>query len=296
MPHTLYLAPSGAKVGLTSVALGLVRALDNRGVRVAFCKPVGQPIAKATGRNDPRISSAPTEPAAQPSYFVGRGRALISSESDRRASERVMRDFHESASDADVVVVEGLAHSSDTPFGATLNVQLVKTLSAQVILTGSLAGLSMEEFDERLEFSGSQYGGLEGGAVIGCIINHVPDPQKPHLLLRDDLAAKNRLLERGGFHLMGRFLESGAYGLGPSISLTGAKMLHEGDSNAAPGPLARARPNMLHTFRRDRFWLPRSIAATCRWQSPHGLKTPIAGLVSPAISKWTSRYGIFASQ
>ena len=39
MPHTLYLAPCGAKVGLTSVALGLVRALDNRGVRVAFCKP-----------------------------------------------------------------------------------------------------------------------------------------------------------------------------------------------------------------------------------------------------------------
>ena len=49
MPHTLYLAPCGAKVGLTSVALGLVRALDNRGVRVAFCKPIGQPTAQTTG-------------------------------------------------------------------------------------------------------------------------------------------------------------------------------------------------------------------------------------------------------
>ena len=62
----------------------------------------------------------------------------------------------------------------------------------------------MEEFDERLEVSGSQYGGLEGGAVIGCIINHVPDPHEASLAaLRDDLAAKSRVLERGGFHLIG---------------------------------------------------------------------------------------------
>ena len=43
MPHTLYLVPSGPGAGLTSIALGLVRALDNRGIRVAFLKPIGQP-------------------------------------------------------------------------------------------------------------------------------------------------------------------------------------------------------------------------------------------------------------
>ena len=41
-PHTLFLAPSGSGVGLTTIALGLVRALDARGVRVAFFKPIGQ--------------------------------------------------------------------------------------------------------------------------------------------------------------------------------------------------------------------------------------------------------------
>ena len=205
MPHTLYLAPSGAKVGLTSVALGLVRALDNRGVRVAFCKPIGQPAAKAKGpeRSTHFIRATTSLRPALP-ISLEEAERLISSERTDELLERVMRDFHESASDADVVVVEGLAHSSDMPLGATLNVQLVKTLSAQVILTGSLSGLSMEEFDERLEVSGSQYGGLEGGAVIGCIINHVPDSQKLSLAaLRDALAAKSRVIERGGFHLIG---------------------------------------------------------------------------------------------
>ena len=35
-PYTLFLAPSGSDVGLTTMTLGLVRALDVRGVRVAF--------------------------------------------------------------------------------------------------------------------------------------------------------------------------------------------------------------------------------------------------------------------
>ena len=143
MPHTLYLAPSGAKVGLTSIALGLVRALDNRGVRVAFCKPIGQPLAKSTGPERSTTLSGPRQVCGPRSrYRLEEAERLISSERTDELMERVMRDFHESASDADVVVVEGLAHSTDMPLGATLNVQLVKTLSAQVILAGSLAGLA----------------------------------------------------------------------------------------------------------------------------------------------------------
>ena len=86
------------------------------------------------------------------------------------------------------------------PLGATLNVQLVKTLSAQVILAGSLAESSMEEFDERLEVAASQYGGLEGGSVIGCIINRVPDPGEAfaHRIARR-FGLQSRVLERGGF-------------------------------------------------------------------------------------------------
>jgi phosphate acetyltransferase len=34
--HTLYIAPTGPGVGLTSVSLGMVRALDRVGLRVCF--------------------------------------------------------------------------------------------------------------------------------------------------------------------------------------------------------------------------------------------------------------------
>ena len=52
MKHTFFLAASGAGVGLTSVCLGVVRALDRRGIRVGFCKPISQ-NQNAPGETDP---------------------------------------------------------------------------------------------------------------------------------------------------------------------------------------------------------------------------------------------------
>jgi len=50
VPHTVVVAPAGRQVGLTTVCLGLVRALDRQGVRVAFAKPIA-------ARGEDRVSS-----------------------------------------------------------------------------------------------------------------------------------------------------------------------------------------------------------------------------------------------
>ena len=289
MPHTLYLAPCGAKVGLTSVALGLVRALDNRGVRVAFCKPIGQPAAHTTGpeRSTHFIRATTSLRPALP-ISLDEAERLISSDRTDELMERVMRDFHESSANADVVVVEGLAHSSDMPIGAALNVQLVRTLSAQVILAGSLAGLSIEEFDERLEVAATQYGGLNSGTIIGCIINHVPDPQKlPLNALRDSLAAKSRLLERGSFHLIGAIPPNPDLTACRAIDIArhlGGEVLHEGEIQSRRvkkiSVLARTVPNMLHTFQAGTILVtPVDRSDVIMAVALAALKTPIAGLV-----------------
>ena len=289
MPHTLYLAPCGAKVGLTSVALGLVRALDNRGVRVAFCKPIGQPAAHTTGpERSTHFVRATTSLRPPLPISLDEAERLISSDRNDELMERVMRDFHESSANADVVVVEGLAHSSDMPIGAALNAQLVRTLSAQVILAGSLAGLSIEEFDERLEVAATQYGGLNSGTIIGCIINHVPDPQKlPLNALRDSLAAKSRLLERGSFHLIGAIPPNPDLTACRAIDIArhlGGEVLNEGEIQSRRvkkiSVLARTVPNMLHTFQAGTILVtPVDRSDVIMAVALAALKTPIAGLV-----------------
>jgi phosphate acetyltransferase len=54
--HTFFLAPTGFDAGLTSVALGMIRALEQSGLRVGFVKPIAQ------GRTA-RQSAPPTLPA-----------------------------------------------------------------------------------------------------------------------------------------------------------------------------------------------------------------------------------------
>jgi phosphate acetyltransferase len=175
MPHTLYLVPSGTGVGLTSLALGLVRALDNRGVRVAFFKPIGQPVAHDTG---PERSTyfirrlSPLTPAI-PISLEEAGRMILAHRTDELL-ERVMRDFHASAGTADVVIVEGLVEMRDSPSASELNLQLVQTLSAQVIMAGSLGRSPQPEFEARLELSANPYGGFGSDRVIGCLVNRVP--------------------------------------------------------------------------------------------------------------------------
>ena len=42
MKHTFFLAATSPGAGLTSVSLGVFRALDRRGIKVGFCKPISQ--------------------------------------------------------------------------------------------------------------------------------------------------------------------------------------------------------------------------------------------------------------
>jgi phosphate acetyltransferase len=259
MPHTLYLVPSGPSVGLTSIALGLVRALDNRGVRVAFYKPIGQSVSHDEG---PERST----------YFVRRTSSLKPSapipieEAERLVStrrtddllDRVMRGFHESAGDADVVVVEGLIDTQESVGETELNRELVRTLSAEVILVGALGSSSLEDLEARLELTASRYDG-SAGRIIGCIVNRVPNadrarpsaaptasivtasaastasvapPAMPTIGARDAAPKLGDPLGRSGFRVLGVIPENTELMACRTIDIArhlGADLIHEGE-------------------------------------------------------------------
>ena len=55
MARTIMLIPIGTGVGVTSVSLGMVRAMERHGVNVSFFKPVAQP---RPGQSGPETSTA----------------------------------------------------------------------------------------------------------------------------------------------------------------------------------------------------------------------------------------------
>jgi phosphate acetyltransferase len=287
VPHTLYLVPSGGGVGLTTLALGLVRALDNRGIRVAFFKPIGQPVGHDTG---PERSTyfirrlSPLTPAT-PIPLEEAGRMILAHRTDELL-ERVVRDFQASAGTADVVVVEGLAELRDSLSASDLNLQLVQTLSAQVIMAGSLGRTPIAEFEARLELSANPYGGFGGGRVIGCLVNRVPaSPAKDG---QEHGQRRSAVLTKPELNVIGAVPENPELTAYRTIDIAQhleAETLHEGEIRTRRvrkvNLLARTVPNLLGTLTAgsllitpgDRSDVVLAVAMAA------ANKTPISGLV-----------------
>jgi phosphate acetyltransferase len=257
MPHTLYLVPCGGGVGLTSLALGLVRALDNRGTRVAFFKPIAQPALHDTGpeRSTHFIRQTSSLKPTAPLSLEEASRLILGRRTDE-LFERVLRDYQASASDADVVVVEGLAHTYDALGEGSLNQELVRTLSAEVILVGSLGATPLAEFEAQLEMTASQFGGFGPGRVIGCFVNRVPTPDsRGRVSLYGEAEAGVLRLSKPHFNVIGAIPENPeliAYRTIDIARQLGAEVVHEGEIMTRRAKkitlLARTVPNLVDTL------------------------------------------------
>src|SRR5512138_1509313 len=99
MPQVLLVAPAGRQVGLTTACLGLVRALDRLGVRVAFAKPIaarGEDQAAALMRLGANLSP----PTPIPRKVAD---DLLASGDDQTLMERVVALCSEAGELADVL-------------------------------------------------------------------------------------------------------------------------------------------------------------------------------------------------
>jgi phosphate acetyltransferase len=177
MKHTFFLGASGAGVGLTSVCLGVVRALDRRGIRVGFCKPITQNHS-TSGEPDPSTLFIQTTMGRTPpeSIPIEKADDYVREERIDDLMERVVENVSEAGEDADVVIVEGLLPAEGRTFNNRLNRLMASSLDAEVILVTTLGVESPEEFERRVETLATLYGGIDNPKLIGCIINKIGKP------------------------------------------------------------------------------------------------------------------------
>jgi phosphate acetyltransferase len=111
MKHTFFLAPAGVGVGLTTVCLGLVNALDRRGVRVAFFKPIAQGSEGDSGpeRSTHFIRATTTLEPWDPIPLAIAIKVIAEQGMDQLMGS-VIAAYDKSTVSGDLVVVEGLLH------------------------------------------------------------------------------------------------------------------------------------------------------------------------------------------
>ena len=163
-----HLIPTRQNVGLTSVALGLVRALQHQGYRVGFVKPIGQddPANDHSvhfAREICAIEAPDPMPLAQTDDRLAAGR-------EPELLEDVVSLCMNLTEGVDVLVVEGMHTDAIHPFTPRLNAEIARGLKAEIILVASAkSGHTVAEISHMaLRMS------KVGCHIAGAIINKAP--------------------------------------------------------------------------------------------------------------------------
>jgi phosphate acetyltransferase len=255
MKHAFFLAPAGTGVGLTTVALGLVNALDRRGVRVGFFKPIAEGSEGSSGpeRSTHFIRATTTLEPADP-IPLATAIKWISEQGMDQLMGHVIAAYDVSTLSADVVVVEGLLPTGGDSYLGVVNNELVKTLNAQVILVASQADKTIGQLDDQIEYAANAFGGLE--KILGAIINRYQvDKSETARSLIDHLRSESRLFSRRQLELVGVVPESPELTFCRTIDIQrhlDAEVMNAGEMEnrrvKTTHLLARTVPNLLHTF------------------------------------------------
>ncbi len=139
--QSILLVPSAAGVGLSSAALGLMHALDCKGIHSEFYKPFAQYSRHSDTENRADLSlniyqQLFQSQAQQPIALAQLHRALATGRLDELL-EQVVQQHHLLGQNRQVVIIEGIVPDEHHPFAYEVNAALAKSLNANVLLVSS---------------------------------------------------------------------------------------------------------------------------------------------------------------
>ena len=172
--HTLFLAPTGFGVGLNSISLGLLRALERAGLKVGFFKPIAQPFPVDQGRERSCLLVERTlgQNTPEPVSLEQAERQLAGGDLDLLLEDVVSR-YQQAAAGKDVVIVEGMVPTRDSDYASRINTHLAKSLDAEIILIAAQGSDSLKQMADRIEIQAQMFGGAKDPKVLGAILNKI---------------------------------------------------------------------------------------------------------------------------
>lgn len=254
---TLFVTPTRNGVGLSSTALGLTRALERQGLKVAFLKPIAQTheMAPDDSVHFARTLAHAVTPDPVP---LASAEEQLSLGQEEDLMEGVIALARQAASGitggADVLVAEGLALNERNVYAGALNASLARNLEADVVLVSSLAGVTAAALADELEIAVQAYRRSDGSGLAGYVLNFAPRELDFGGLMAD-LRSHSRTLASGELPLLGMIAQSPALTAPRTLDVArhlGAEILNEGEATlrrvTSTVVTARSVPKMADLF------------------------------------------------
>lgn len=188
MSRTIILIPISTGVGLTSVSLGLVHALEQKGSKVGFLKPISQPISgeDTLDRSTTIIRADQTTEVGEP-FMLSEAETLIGQNQTDVLLEKVVERHQKLSKNNEIVIVEGLIPTRKNSYANSINYEMAQALDAEIVLVAAPASDTPAQLKERIEAAASQFGGRSNPNLLGVIINKFNAPVDDSGRTRPDL-------------------------------------------------------------------------------------------------------------
>lgn len=188
MSRTIILIPVSTGVGLTSVSLGLVHALEQKGSKVGFLKPIAQPISgeDTLDRSTTIIRADQTTEVGEP-FMLSEAESLIGQNQTDVLLEKVVERHQKLSKNNEIIIIEGLIPTRKNSYANSINYEIAQSLDAEIILVSAPASDTSTQLKERIEAAASLFGGRHNPNLLGVIINKFNAPVDDSGRTRPDL-------------------------------------------------------------------------------------------------------------
>ncbi|MDP8034413.1 phosphate acetyltransferase [Pasteurella atlantica] len=188
MSRTIILIPTTAGVGLTSVSLGFVHSLEQKGAKVGFLKPISQP-SNGNDELDRSTSIIRTSQTVEvgASIMLSDAETLIGENQTDVLLEKIVEHHQKIAKDNEIIVVEGVIPTRRSAYANHINYEIAQTLDAEIILVAAPGTDTPEQLKERIDVAASEFGGRNNPNLLGVIINKFNAPVDETGRTRPDL-------------------------------------------------------------------------------------------------------------
>jgi len=175
MSQALLLAPTGLGAGLTTAVLGLFQAMNRKGIKVHFFKPIAQ-SANGIDSSVAMLQIDCTSPIAEPIQIRDAEHLVSQGKGDELLEQIVARYEQSLPQDNEIVIIEGMVPTDNQPYATRINKEIAKALDAQVVLVAAPGNDSPEALEDHIDITARAYGGTKNKQMLGCILSKLGAP------------------------------------------------------------------------------------------------------------------------